>query len=94
MTLKILNDLWKETETQNVEYHPIDIQILRKHDFQRVQQEAIKWIKEIKKIDNKEEKDYQLANRIGLDGADLYCCPYILIRWIKHFFNITEGGLE
>jgi len=59
-----------------------------------LKQEAIKWIKEIKKIDNIREKDYQLANRIGLDGADLYCCPYILIRWIKHFFNITSEDLE
>jgi len=66
---------------------------------EKVRQEAIKWIKELKKRDGEENSPSYLDKPFGNfcdSGYDEYALhPFgNVIEWIKHFFNIKEEELE
>jgi len=70
MKLKTLDDLNGETwETP---------------DIDRIKQEAIKWIKELKDA----AFEASIYNPVSVAGT------HDVIIWIKHFFNITEKELK
>jgi len=84
--LKTLKDLEKDYEWNYNTYNAI-------------RQEAIKWVKELKKRDGKETSPSYLDKPFGNfcdTGYDEYALhPFgNVINWIKHFFNIKEEDLE
>ena len=84
MKLKTLKDFKEQAESIDGTY---GCQI---EDFflPRIQEEAIKWIKE---IENKGKEGY--IDGVCINPCDEYCCSAI-VDFIKHFFNLTEGGLK
>lgn len=77
MKLKTLKDLHKEFVDSSIK--SVGIHVVGVVSYERLKEEAIKWIKEIKTY----EADY-----LASDGED------IRTYWIKHFFNITEEDLN
>jgi len=62
-----------------------------------LKQEAIKWIKRLENYEkhinySTSRKGYELIN--FLDHEEEFHIPIYLVRWIKHFFNITEEDLK
>lgn len=53
----------------------------------RLKQEAIKWIKEFRRISERKEYDITIDKFLGYSIEPM-------ITWIKHFFNITEEDLK
>ena len=79
--------------------YPLTIEINKKELLLSLKREAIKWIKELKKRDGKENSPSYLDKPFGDfsdSGYDEYAShPFVnVIAWIKHFFNITEKELE
>ena len=54
-------------------------------DEKELKEEAIKWIKELKRVDRHFSK---------IDIKYRKCCRNSTMNWIKHFFNITEDDLK
>ena len=70
--------------------------------------EAVKWVKEIKERRDNGQNDISLVNlgKMNRDGEGDYPEDYLTnysyetsdysgaIKWIKHFFNLTESDLK
>ena len=75
-----------------------DIDLGNSNNYFLIRQEAIKWIKEISKDGFKRTPQIKFNDK-GLDISEvneviLTQETDIVVRWIKHFFNITEEDLK
>jgi len=61
-----------------------DFEEYHTYGFPEMREEAIKWIKEIRKIP---ENDFIISDYGRLDR-------HSVVSWIKHFFNITEEDIK
>jgi len=52
--------------------------------------EAIKWVKELDKVNKKNTLELSKFTSYGVDSKT----NTNVVRWIKHFFNITEEELK
>ena len=80
-TLKDFEDGWKDYD---------------KLFIKKLKQEAIKWIKELQRIEKRSCGYYCPRCEVGWsDNQQNYCWDCGLkISWIKHFFNITSEDLK
>lgn len=60
-------------------------------DKDDLKQEAIKWIKELENEIKKDDSRLPLWKFSGYDAEGYH--SDLIIKWIKHFFNITEEEL-
>lgn len=82
--LKILNEIWEETETLGRTYSSLDAHLLRNNSFQRIRKEGIKWIKNILKCNECELDDISFLNDFN-EGQ---------LEWTRYFFSITDEELK
>jgi hypothetical protein len=77
--MKELKTLNDLNSNQTGFYRNVDeVEVFKK----RLKQEAINWVKFLETQTGGEYID------------DPYCCKPTLLRWIKHFFNLTEDDLK
>ena len=83
--LKTLKEIATETEMVNYfeDIKEFDIKRITRVVKGRTKQEAIKWIKDL-------QKGFNYLN----DPNETTQNYFAIIRWIKHFFNLTEEDLQ
>lgn len=66
--------------------HPREAEAI---EIKELKAEAIKWVKNIRELDLESRDDI-----LGFPEGSRFDEETIVIRWIKHFFNITGDDLK
>lgn len=88
MELKTLKDISKYIGVLDYGKHQDKINTYSENDLK---QEAIKWIKELKKGSDSKYKSEWLQDEMKVDCSEH---DDLVIEWIKYFFDITEEELK
>lgn len=67
---------------------------ITKNNKELLKQEAIKWIKELEKCYRPEDYDFPKEYDDFVSSDEFGSSAGNVIRWIKHFFNISDEELK